>query len=175
MLRIRLVLAEQRPTVMVCHEDSCGLRGPGDSAYLCALPPLDAEKEIVAAIDGYQKIIDGARQVVENYHYLMEDVTKSLSANRTTPQQKSPRLRGLIKLTGLLWILNWWLRVLLNYNIILLIHIYFLYLLFSITVIVTANPQCYLSVALPFSLAWSLSLKSFAEDLQRPYGHHPGR
>lgn len=31
------------------------------------LPPLEFQKEIVAEIDGYQKIIDGARQVVENY------------------------------------------------------------------------------------------------------------
>ena len=31
------------------------------------LPPLLVQEEIVAEIDGYQKIIDGARQVVENY------------------------------------------------------------------------------------------------------------
>jgi type I restriction enzyme M protein len=31
------------------------------------LPPLDIQKAIVAEIDGYQKIIDDARQVVENY------------------------------------------------------------------------------------------------------------
>lgn len=31
------------------------------------LPPIDVQKEIVAKIEGYQKIIDGARQVVENY------------------------------------------------------------------------------------------------------------
>jgi len=31
------------------------------------LPPLDIQKAIVAEIDGYQKIIDGARQVVDNY------------------------------------------------------------------------------------------------------------
>ena len=31
------------------------------------LPPLTAQEEIVAEIEGYQKIIDGARQVVENY------------------------------------------------------------------------------------------------------------
>ena len=32
------------------------------------LPPLAIQQEIVAEIEGYQKIIDGARQVVENYH-----------------------------------------------------------------------------------------------------------
>ena len=31
------------------------------------VPPLSVQEEIVAEIDGYQKIIDGARQVVENY------------------------------------------------------------------------------------------------------------
>jgi type I restriction enzyme M protein len=31
------------------------------------LPPLDVQKTIVSEIDGYQKIIDGARQVVDNY------------------------------------------------------------------------------------------------------------
>ncbi len=31
------------------------------------LPPLDVQKVIVAEIDGYQKIIEGARQVVDNY------------------------------------------------------------------------------------------------------------
>ncbi|MFC3282105.1 restriction endonuclease subunit S [Litchfieldella rifensis] len=31
------------------------------------LPPLDIQKEIVAEIEAYQKIIEGARQVVENY------------------------------------------------------------------------------------------------------------
>ncbi len=31
------------------------------------LPPIEVQKEIVGEIEGYQKIIDGARQVVENY------------------------------------------------------------------------------------------------------------
>ncbi len=31
------------------------------------VPPLDVQKEIVVEIEGWQKIIDGARQVVENY------------------------------------------------------------------------------------------------------------
>ncbi|MGC1861345.1 MAG: N-6 DNA methylase [Methylocystis sp.] len=31
------------------------------------LPPLDVQKDIVAEIEGYQKVIDGARQVVVNY------------------------------------------------------------------------------------------------------------
>ena len=31
------------------------------------LPPLEVQQEIVAEIEGYQKVIDGARAVVENY------------------------------------------------------------------------------------------------------------
>ncbi|MCY4109578.1 MAG: N-6 DNA methylase, partial [Chloroflexi bacterium] len=31
------------------------------------LPPLEVQREIVAEIDGYQKVIDGARAVIENY------------------------------------------------------------------------------------------------------------
>ena len=31
------------------------------------LPPLSVQQEIVAEVEGYQKIIDGARQIVENY------------------------------------------------------------------------------------------------------------
>ena len=31
------------------------------------IPPLDVQQEIVAEIEGYQKVIDGARAVVENY------------------------------------------------------------------------------------------------------------
>lgn len=32
------------------------------------LPPLDVQKVIVAEIDGYQKVIDGARAIIDNYH-----------------------------------------------------------------------------------------------------------
>ena len=35
--------------------------------FLIPLPPLDIQKEIVAEIEGYQKVIDGARAVVDNY------------------------------------------------------------------------------------------------------------
>ena len=37
------------------------------SNYMIPLPPLTVQEEIIAEIEGYQKIIDGARQVVENY------------------------------------------------------------------------------------------------------------
>jgi type I restriction enzyme M protein len=35
--------------------------------YQIPLPPLDVQKEIVAEIEGYQKVIDGARAVLDNY------------------------------------------------------------------------------------------------------------
>ena len=42
------------------------LQSEGFFAYKIPLPPIEVQKEIVAEIEGYQKIIDGARQVVEN-------------------------------------------------------------------------------------------------------------
>lgn len=41
--------------------------------YKIPLPPLDVQKEIVAEIESYQKIIGGARQVVENYQPRIHD------------------------------------------------------------------------------------------------------
>ena len=35
--------------------------------YKIPLPPLDVQKEIVVEIEGYQKVIDGARAVLDNY------------------------------------------------------------------------------------------------------------
>jgi len=35
--------------------------------YQIPLPPLEVQKEIVAELDSYQKVIDGARQVAENW------------------------------------------------------------------------------------------------------------
>ena len=37
------------------------------AVFQIPLPPLDVQQEIVAEIEGYQKVIDGARAVVENY------------------------------------------------------------------------------------------------------------
>ena len=41
--------------------------GPPQSNYKIPLPPLEVQEQIVAELDSYQKIIDGGRQVVENY------------------------------------------------------------------------------------------------------------
>lgn len=41
---------------------------PEDIAQFCIpLPPLEVQREIVAEIEGYQRVIDGARAVVDNY------------------------------------------------------------------------------------------------------------
>ena len=37
------------------------------SSFQIPLPPLEIQQEIVAEIEGYQRVIDGARAVVENY------------------------------------------------------------------------------------------------------------
>ncbi len=39
----------------------------GLSPFRIPLPPLEAQKEIVAELDGYQRVIDGARQIVANW------------------------------------------------------------------------------------------------------------
>ena len=44
-----------------------GINTKSLSEFQIPLPPLDVQQEIVAEIDGYQKVIDGARAVVENY------------------------------------------------------------------------------------------------------------
>jgi type I restriction enzyme M protein len=44
-----------------------GLNIPIIKKIKIPLPPLEIQKEIVTELDRYQKIIDGARQVVENY------------------------------------------------------------------------------------------------------------
>ncbi len=43
------------------------INGADIKAIRIPLPPLNVQKEIVAEIEGYQKVIDGARAVVDNY------------------------------------------------------------------------------------------------------------
>ena len=45
-------------------ENLCNIRIP--------LPPIEIQQEIVEELDGYQKIIDGCRQVVENYKPIID-------------------------------------------------------------------------------------------------------
>lgn len=68
------------------------------------LPPLEVQKEIVAEIEGYQKVIDGARAVLENYrpHIAIDpkwpiqklgDLADNLDSRRI-PITKSDRMEG---------------------------------------------------------------------------------
>ena len=68
------------------------------------LPPLDVQQELVAEIEGYQKVIDGARAVVENYRphiavdpewptYSLGDLAENLDSRRV-PVSKEHRKSG---------------------------------------------------------------------------------
>ena len=68
------------------------------------LPPLEVQQEIVAEIEGYQKVIDGARAVVENYRprivvdsewpkYLLGALAENLDSRRV-PVSKEHRKPG---------------------------------------------------------------------------------
>jgi len=68
------------------------------------LPPLSVQKEIVAEIEGYQKVIDGARAVVDHYRphisihskwplVKLEDVVDILDSRRR-PITKEDRIQG---------------------------------------------------------------------------------
>jgi type I restriction enzyme M protein len=52
------------------QKQTSGIRNLDNTAYQklqVPLPPLEMQKEIVAEIEGYQKVIDGARAVLDNY------------------------------------------------------------------------------------------------------------
>jgi len=55
------------------------------SGYQIPLPPLDIQRQIVEEIEGYQRIIDGARQVVEawkpNIEFELTEISNSLHQN----------------------------------------------------------------------------------------------
>ena len=50
------------------------------------LPPLEVQHQIVAEIEGYQKVIDGARQVVDNYkpHIAIDPAWATVSVGEVT-------------------------------------------------------------------------------------------
>ncbi|RLC38377.1 MAG: restriction endonuclease subunit M/S, partial [Candidatus Nealsonbacteria bacterium] len=53
-----------------CQNRTSGIRNLDLNAYKkirIPFPPLEVQEQIVAELDSYQKIIDGAKQVVENY------------------------------------------------------------------------------------------------------------
>jgi type I restriction enzyme M protein len=71
---------------------------------LIPLPPLDVQREIVAEIEGYQKVIDGARAVVGNYRPHIpidpEWPMVRLADVSTIVRGSSPRPQGDPKLFG---------------------------------------------------------------------------
>lgn len=63
-------IANELAKIIERNAQGIGVRGVTRkllAELIIPLPPLEVQKEIVAEIEGYQKIIDGARQVVENY------------------------------------------------------------------------------------------------------------
>lgn len=59
-----------------CVDQMVGMSGKGAypsinssdvETFQIPLPPLEVQRQIVAEIEGYQKVIDGARQVLDNY------------------------------------------------------------------------------------------------------------
>jgi type I restriction enzyme M protein len=60
----------QRGVTEGLQKQTSGIRNLDNPAYQALqipLPPLEVQHQIVAEIEGYQKIIDGARQVLDNY------------------------------------------------------------------------------------------------------------
>ena len=51
------------------------------------LPPLEVQQEIVAEIEGYQKVIDGARAVIDNYrpHITIDPAWPLVALERCAP------------------------------------------------------------------------------------------
>ena len=70
------------------------------------LPPIEIQHEIVTELDGYQKIIDGARQVIENYKPEIEiktewktvilDSIAIVGSGNSAPQNRSKFTNGTI-------------------------------------------------------------------------------
>ena len=63
-------IAPQIAHVVDRYAQGIGVRGVTRAFFFqfqIPLPPLEVQKEIVAEIEGYQKVIDGARAVVDNY------------------------------------------------------------------------------------------------------------
>ncbi len=74
------------------------------------LPPLEVQQEIVAQLDSYQKIIDGAKLVVDNYkpeikidpdwkEFKLKDISENLDSKRK-PVTKSDRTKGIFPYYG---------------------------------------------------------------------------
>ncbi len=66
----QLLRSAQYRTYIVTYSHGANvkhLQSDGFLNFKIPLPPLEVQNQIVAEIEGYQKIIDGARQVLDNY------------------------------------------------------------------------------------------------------------
>ncbi|HUT57851.1 MAG TPA: N-6 DNA methylase, partial [Phycisphaerae bacterium] len=66
-----LLRSERFNDAVMCQLKGAQLPRVGWSSFAeleIPLPPLQVQKEIVAEIEGYQKVINGARAVLDNYH-----------------------------------------------------------------------------------------------------------
>jgi restriction endonuclease S subunit len=64
------MVAPHIASIVERNAEGIGVRGVTRSFLFkirIPLPPLEVQKEIVAEIEGYQKVIDGARAVLDNY------------------------------------------------------------------------------------------------------------
>jgi type I restriction enzyme M protein len=78
-----------------------GMKPQDIAQFEIPLPPLDVQKEIVAEIGGYQKVMDGARSVLDNYRphvhihadwpiVRLADVCESITDGDHQPPPKAP-------------------------------------------------------------------------------------
>jgi type I restriction enzyme M protein len=76
------------------------------------LPPLEVQKEIVAEIEGYQKVINGARAVIENYRphipidpewpvVKLDEVCESITDGDHQPPPKAPQGVPFVTITNI--------------------------------------------------------------------------
>lgn len=71
------------------------INNPDIKGIKIPLPPLSIQDEIVAEIESYQKIIDGAKMVIENYSPRIEidpswEILKMVSVSNINPESKEP-------------------------------------------------------------------------------------
>lgn len=96
-------LAQGSIRIQMRFNDLANLRIP--------LPPLEVQKEIVAEIEGYQKVIDGARAVIDNYRpYIpvdpdwpvvkVEDICILISGQHIDKEDYNTNGHGIGYLTG---------------------------------------------------------------------------
>lgn len=77
------------------HGERSGLNMPIIRRIKIPLPPLSIQKEIVAEIEGWQKIIDGAKAVAENYKPKIDidpdwEMVKMSEITDVNPESKDP-------------------------------------------------------------------------------------